>query len=115
MWGEEIEPWHPRLKLSGTGHLKLNRTPLECPPFFGTPHLGGFLGAWLPADNAELQSLLARALPPFGGQAASGSMTVRRASGVSRLVVHVNPVGDRQMDFRARRVAALVLVVEPGS
>ena len=34
VWGEEIEPWHPRLKLSGTGHLKLNCTPLECPPFF---------------------------------------------------------------------------------
>ena len=34
---EEIEPRHPRLKLSRTGHLKLNRASLECPPFFGTP------------------------------------------------------------------------------
>ena len=31
----------------------------------GLSDQGGFLGAWLPADNANLQRLLARALPPL--------------------------------------------------
>ena len=39
---------------------------------------GGFLFARKPQDDARLQSLLARALPPFGMQAAGGSTTVRR-------------------------------------
>ena len=77
----------------------------------------GFLGAWLPADNANLQRLLARALPPLGSQsqAAAGSMTIRRSPNLPKLVLHINPVGDRWLDFGARRVAALVLVVDAGS
>lgn len=75
---------------------------------------GGYLQARLPQDNARLQKLLARALPPFGKQGASGSMTLRHALGLQRLVVHVSPVADRDLDFRTRRVAALALVVEPG-
>ena len=75
----------------------------------------GSLGAWSPADNARLQRLLAAALPPFGGQGASGSMAVRRAPGMSPLVLHVNPVGNGQADLRTRRVAALALVVDPAS
>ena len=81
----------------------------------GLSDQGGYLQARLPSENARLQKLLARALPPFGGQGASGSMTVRRALSQPRLVLHVSPVVDRQMDFRTRRVAALALVVEPGS
>ena len=42
-------------------------------------------------------------------------MTVRRSPGLPHLVVHVSPVPVRQMDFGARRVAALVLVVDPAS
>ena len=77
---------------------------------------GGFLSAWLPADNARLQRLLGRALPTFGGEtAASGSMTIRRSFGLPRLVLHISPASIRQMDFRTRRVAALVLVVDPAS
>ena len=63
----------------------------------------GFLGAWLPADNANLQRLLARALPPLGSQsqAAAGSMTIRRSPNLPKLVLHINPVGDRWLDFGA--------------
>ena len=41
-------------------------------------------------------------------------MTLRRASMLSRCVVQVKPVGVRPVDFGARRVAALVLIAEPG-
>ena len=77
---------------------------------------GGFLGAWLPPDNARLQRLLARALPRLGGEAAvSGSMTVQRSLGLPRLAVHVSPVAVRQTDFGGGRIAAVVLVVDPAS
>ena len=33
----------------------------------GLSERDGFLSAWLPADNARLQQLLAGAMPPFGG------------------------------------------------
>ena len=76
----------------------------------------GLLHARLPADNARLQRLLKRALPTFGGKAAiSGSMTARREPGLPPLAVHANPVAARQLDFGGQRVAALVLVVDPGS
>ena len=74
----------------------------------------GTLDAWLPADRSRLQRLLARALPDLWGEAPrGGSMTVQRSSGRSRLALHVSPVGDAAADFGARRVAALVLVVDP--
>ena len=74
---------------------------------------GGFLCARSPADDADLQRLLTRALPPFGGPGASGSMTVRRSAGRPLLVLHVNPVGRRETDFAVWPVAALVLVADP--
>ena len=73
----------------------------------------GFLCTGLPADNIRLEQLLAGALPTFGDKAATGgSMTIRRSYGLPSLVVHLNPVTVRQMDFGGRRVAALVLVVD---
>ena len=75
---------------------------------------GGGLDAWLPADRSRLRRLLARALPGlWGGAPGGGSMTVQRSSGRSRLGLHVSPVGDADADFGGRRVAALVLVVDP--
>ena len=59
----------------------------------------GFLHARLQADDTRLEALLGQALPTFGGQAVSGSMTVRRPSGLPRLAVHLSPVSARQMDF----------------
>ena len=73
----------------------------------------GFLGAWLPKDDTNLQRLLAEALPPFGKQGVSGSTTVGRSLGLPALVLHVIPIEDRQVDFRSRAVGALVLVVDP--
>ncbi|MCY4119881.1 MAG: helix-turn-helix transcriptional regulator [Acidobacteria bacterium] len=75
---------------------------------------GGALRARLPADNSRLQKLVGRALPDLWGETRSGgSMTVRRQSVRSRLGLHVSPVGDGAGDFGGRRVAALVLLVDP--
>ncbi len=75
----------------------------------------GFLRARLPATDADLQRLLAGALPTFGGGDLSGSIAVRHSPGRLRLALHVSPVGNRQAEFSAHRVAALALIVEPGS
>ena len=75
---------------------------------------GGHLRARLAANNARLQALVGKALPGFTDESPrSGSMTVSRSPGHPHLVVHVSPVPVRHMDFGARRVAALVLVVDP--
>ena len=76
---------------------------------------GGFLYARTPEDNAELQGLLTRALPPFGAQGTGGSTVVTRSSALPPLVLHVNPVGREETDWRVWPVAALVLVVDPAT
>ena len=73
----------------------------------------GALRTSRPEDNDRLQDLLARAMPRFGGQGASGSMLVRRPSLLPRFALHVKPVTSREVDHRPRRVAALVLIVDP--
>ena len=73
----------------------------------------GLLHARLPDDDDALQRLLARALPPFAGQGASGSMMVSRALVSPKLILHVSPVNRAREDARASRVGALVLVVDP--
>ena len=76
----------------------------------------GTLDAWLPADRSRLQRLLGRALPDLWGEApGGGSMTVQRSSSRSRLALHVSPVSPGAADFGGRRVAALVLMVDPAS
>lgn len=72
---------------------------------------GELCAAW-PEDHAKLQALLARALPRLGEQSASGSMTVRRRS-MPRFGLHVKPLGNRGLDDRSGRAAALVLIVDP--
>ena len=80
----------------------------------GLAERDGTLVAWLPTDNLRLQRLVAAALPASGcGTPTGGSMTLRRRSGGMRLRLHVSPVGVAQADFGARRVAALVLAVDP--
>ena len=75
---------------------------------------GGVLQASLPGEDERLQRLLARALPDLWGEVPGGGlMTVQRPSGRPRLAIHVSPVGDAAADFGGRRVAALVLVVDP--
>ena len=73
----------------------------------------GELRARAPADQARLARLVAQALPT-AGIAVSGSMLLRRAAVGPPFVVHVKPVVVRQPDFGAQRVAALVLIAEPG-
>ena len=70
----------------------------------------GCLSTRAPAANAELLDLLGRALPPFGTQAAGGTMIVPRPSGPPPLVLHVVPVGGGDAEPGAWPVAALVLV-----
>ena len=74
----------------------------------------GFLFARVREDNAKLQGVLNRALPPFRTQGIGGSTMVRRKSALP-LAVHVNPVDRQETDFGVWPVAALVLVVDPAS
>ena len=76
---------------------------------------GQELHATRPEDDERLQKLLARALPHVVGRGVSGSMLVRRETPLLRLVLHVMPVSGRDTVFRSRRVAALVLIVDPVS
>ena len=74
----------------------------------------GMLRASLPKDDERLRKLLGRALPDWRDEVpCGGSMSVRRTSVQSRLALHVMPIGDRASDFGGRRVAALVLIVDP--
>ena len=79
----------------------------------GLVDTGGVLGAAVPADDAVLQGLLTRALPPFGGQGAGGSMTVRRAADPQPLVVHLLPIGRPEPAVCTWPGAAVVVVVDP--
>ena len=73
------------------------------------------LGARNPDDQLHLEGLVAAALPVGGAIAVSGSMLLGRSSGSPPFVVHVKPAVVPQPDYGARHVAALVLIVEPGS
>ena len=73
----------------------------------------GFLHATLSSDDETLQKTLAGALPPFGGQGVSGSLAVTRRLLAPGLAVHISPVSEGRRDSVTRRVAALVLVVDP--
>ena len=73
----------------------------------------GVLCADVPADDAVLQGLLTRALPPFGGQGAGGSMMVRRAADPQPLLVHLMPIGRPEPAVRTWPGAALVVVADP--
>ena len=66
-------------------------------------------------NQLQLERLVADALPDSGAGAVSGSMLLRRSFELPPFVVHVKPVGIPQPDYGARHVAALVLLVEPGS
>ena len=75
----------------------------------------GYLLACNASDNTRLQKLLKDALPLYGQPGTGGSMTVRRPATSRPLVLHVNPVNQRQADHCSWPVAVLVLVEDPGS
>ena len=79
----------------------------------GLSDRNGTLSAAVPEDDARLQELLAQALPRYGEQGTSGSMTVRRPSLLPRFAVHVKPVASGDEDYRSRHIAALMLIVDP--
>lgn len=59
---------------------------------------GGFLRATRIEENAELQRLLAGAIPALGGQGTGGSMATRGSSPSRTWVVHVHPVEAESID-----------------
>ncbi|MXZ27321.1 MAG: helix-turn-helix transcriptional regulator [Gammaproteobacteria bacterium] len=73
----------------------------------------GFLFARAQAEDDALQAVLARALPPFGDAGQGGSLTIRRSVLKPPLLLHVNPLPEREAWFRGWPVAALVLLAEP--
>ena len=76
----------------------------------------GYLHAALPREDAALQRLVARAVPFPGGPGEGGSMMVTRERVVSRLQLHVSPVGtEGAADVGGSRIGALVLVIDPES
>ena len=76
---------------------------------------GGHLHARLPGDESRLQRILAGALPAHDLTGASGSMTVRRTCRAPHLTVHVLPATGYPLGYDLWRVAAFVLIIEPGS
>ncbi len=81
----------------------------------GVADRDGVLCTRAPADQLRLDRLVAAALPGAGTAAVSGSMALRRSSVLLPLMVHVKLVRVPHPDAGARPVAALVLLVEPGS
>ena len=76
---------------------------------------GGVLAAGHRGENAELQCLLARALPPHGVQGAGGSMKITRRKARAPLVLEMHPVRNLGAGYRAGQLGALVLVVDPAA
>lgn len=76
---------------------------------------GGVLAAGNREENARLLRLLARALPPFGARGAGGSMKITRRKSPGPVVLEVHPVRKPGTDYSARRVAVLVLIVDPAA
>ena len=81
----------------------------------GLSQRNGYLVAWLPKDDRKLQELLAGALPHLDGQAAAGSMVIRRSRDPKQLVLCITPLEGRALDFGGPGVAALAVLAEPGS
>ena len=74
---------------------------------------GGALTAALPREDADLQRLLARALPFHRGRGAGGSMVLRRPDSPAPLMLRVNPVSEEAMLMGWRRLGAIVLLADP--
>lgn len=79
----------------------------------GLTDAGAALQASRPAEDAELQRLLVRALSPRQ-DAVGGSTTLRRKNSSGRLAVHVMPLRKTRVTGLCEGTAALVLVAESG-
>ena len=74
---------------------------------------GGVLSSMSPRENADLQRLLARALPFHRGRGAGGSMVLRRPDSPAPLILQISPVSEEAMLMGWRRMGAIVLLVDP--
>ncbi|MCY3699587.1 MAG: LuxR C-terminal-related transcriptional regulator [Gemmatimonadetes bacterium] len=74
---------------------------------------GGVLAAGTQTEHAELQRLLARALPVFGARGAGGTMKITRRDAGGPLVLEIHPVQKTGTDARSWEVGALALIVDP--
>ena len=111
------------LELSGIGVVKVDaggqilvandRALDELQSKDGLTDRGGKLSAVFRKDNDRLQRLLAMASPRLRSPAVGGSMIVHRLSQRSELAVHVHPAIDPETGYVGRRVASLVLIVNP--
>ena len=68
---------------------------------------GGVLAAGHRGEHAELQRLLAQALPPHGVQGAGGSMKITRRKAPMPLVLEIHPVRGMGANHRAQRLARI--------
>ena len=73
----------------------------------------GVLHAALSEEDAELQRLVAQALPGPRGPGTGGSMRLSDKNLPSRLVLHASPVHAAGPESGEGRIGALVLVVDP--
>ncbi len=81
----------------------------------GLEDRAGYLRARVAADDVRLGTLLAKALPGSARLVTSGSTAVQRSPTLPRMAVHVLPVAVEGKEFIISRVAALVLMVDPGA
>ncbi len=75
----------------------------------------GMLTVERQAEDAQLQRLLAQALPRFGLLGTGGSMKITRWQTRAPLVLEIHPVRLMGTEHRDRKVAALVLIVDPAA
>ena len=75
----------------------------------------GCLSARAPAERPALEGMLAAALPSSGAVPVGGWTTLAGTAGRARVLVHVTPTKAPAIDVVGHRVAALVLLVEPGA
>ena len=75
----------------------------------------GVLAAGNEEEHAELQRLLAQALPPYGVQGAGGALKITREETRAPLVLEIHPVRGMGTDYPPWEVGALVLVVDPAA
>lgn len=79
----------------------------------GLSDAGGMLSVQNRCENAELERLLARAMPTHGLQGTGGSMKVTRRKSQAPWVLEIHPLRGTGAHHLAWRVRALVLVVDP--
>lgn len=99
--------WDGRIVTANDRALRLLRTR------DGLMDKGGVLSARERRENDTLSKLLAAALPRLRGEGAGGSMVVKRQGSARPLIIYVTPAGEHVYDFRPRRIAAVVLIVDP--